>query len=170
MENSKTLSYVLAICAILFVLAMVGCSRRQIGSKALNAFSDFTYVGSGPYHGEKNSGINMTVAPHGQEPLPLPQQLEAGVQYIFHHRRPLDGEKLALSELPARLRQQGIEITRAPKSARDMMFPFVGGPIFSIQFKEGNRSGVIFSQLCPSYTKQVDAGWTGDDYVLVYTE
>jgi len=150
---------------------MVGCGRKQIAnSKALNAFSDFTYVGSGLYHGQKNGGINMTVAPHSQEALSLPQQLETGVQYIFRHRKPLDGEKLALSELPSRLRQHGIEIVRAPNSARDMMFPFVGGPIFSIQFKEGTRTGVIFSQVCPSYAKQVDAGWSGSDYVLVYTE
>lgn len=150
---------------------MVGCGRKQItSSKALNAFSDFTYVGSGPYHGEKNGGINMTVAPHFTEPPSLPQQLETGVQYIFHHRNPLDTEKLALSDLPSRLRQQGIEVIRAPRSARDMMSLFVGGPVFSIQFKEGSRTGIIFSQVCPSYTKQVNTGWTGNDYVLVYVE
>jgi hypothetical protein len=158
------------VCIAALTSVTGSCNRQTIAaSKAVSAFSDFTYVGSGQYVSSKN-GINMTVAVHGEEPQAFPQHLETHVQYIFHHRNHFDTERFVLSELPSMLRRQGIVLTHYPHSARDMMFPYVGGPVFSIQFKEGAHSGIIFSQICPSYKKQVDSGWTGNDYVLVYLD
>jgi hypothetical protein len=155
----------------LIVVLFTACTNRNaktIDSKVLSVFSDFALVGTAPYRGK--SDLDRTVPAHGSSPLSLPSQVEAGKLYIFHHRRPLDGEKVALSELPTRLRRQGIQITQAPQSPKDLMFPYVGGPIFTIRFKDGRHSGFIFSQLCPNLTKEIDAGWTGTDYVLVYAE
>ena len=163
------LKFLLIIWAIMLAFAIAACGRKRAADfKASNVFFDLVYVGSGPYSPEKNGGINMTVAPHGKKPLAFPSQLETGVEYIFHHRKPLDNEKFALTELPLKLRQQGIDITRGPRSVRDMVSTYIGGPVFSLQFKEGAQVGIIFSQVCSSYTKQVDTGFTGNDYVLVY--
>jgi hypothetical protein len=158
-------------CLILIVVLFTACTNRNakaIDSNVLSVFSDFALVGTVPYQGK--SELDRTVPAHGSSPLPLPSQLEAGKLYIFHHRRPLDGEQLALSELPTRLQRQGIQITQAPRSPKDLMFPYLGGPIFTIRFKDGKHSGFIFSQVCSNLTKEIDAGWTGTDYVLVYTE
>lgn len=155
----------------LIVVLFTACTNRNakpIDSKVLSVFSDFALVGTAPYQG--GSELNRTVPAHGSTPMAFPSQLNAGKLYIFHHRRPLDGEKLALSELPLRLRRERIQITQAPQSPKDLMFPYVGGPIFTIRFKEGRHSGFIFSQLCANLTKEINAGWTGTDYVLVYTK
>lgn len=155
----------------LIVLLFTACTNRNakpIDSKVLSVFADFALVGTMPYQGK--SQLDRTVPAHGSSPMPLPSQLAVGKLYIFHHRRPLDGEKLALSVLPTSLQRQRIQIIQAPQSPKDLMFPYVGGPIFTIRFKDGSHSGFIFSQLCPNLTKEIDAGWTGTDYVLVYTE
>jgi len=152
----------------LAVLLLTACTnRKKIDRKVFSVFSDFVFVGSGPYHG--NSELDRTVPAHGANPMSLPGQLEIDKLYIFHHRRPLDGQALALSALPSRLRQQGIRITQAPTSTKELMFPYVGGPIFTIRFEDGTHFGFIFSQVCPNLTKEIDAGYTGTDYVLVYT-
>ena len=157
------------ISLTLIVVVLTACTSPKVpDSKALSVFSDFALVGSEPYHG--NGEFDRTVPPHGSSPLPLPSQIEVGRLYIFHHRSPVDGEKLALSELPARLQRQGIQITQAPQSRKDLILLYLGGPIFTIKFKDGRHSGLIFSQLCPNLTKEIDAGWTGTDYVLLYTE
>lgn len=66
---------------------------------------------------------------------------QPGVLYIFHHRRPVDDEKLALVELPARVKSEGITIVKAPKSSKDLMYPYVGGPLFKIQIQDGRHEG-----------------------------
>jgi hypothetical protein len=105
---------------------------------------------------------------HGQFELPLPNQLEAGQQYIFHHHRPIDDENLALVTLPANFRGLGIDITTAPKTPGDLMALFYGGPLFKIQFEDNGRSGVAFNRLCPQLMDAEKGGgqWVEEDYVL----
>ncbi len=169
MIQSRVRSF--SVWLTLIVVLFTACTNRNtklIENKVLSVFSDFAFVGTELYHGK--SELDRTAPAHGSSPMPLPSKLEVGKLYIFHHRRPVDGVKLALSELPTRLQRQGIQITQTPQSDKDMIFPYVGGPIFTIRFKDGGHSGFIFSQLCPNLTKEIDSGWTGTDYVLVYTE
>lgn len=100
--------------------------------------------------------------PHGEDEQPIPQKLEEGMQYVFHHRAPIDNELLALKEFPSRLSQRGFKILKAPKSTGDLLYLTIGGPLFSIRFSDGNRKFVIFNQL-----DTVGLPWAGHDYILV---
>jgi hypothetical protein len=135
-------------------------------SKLVGIFSDFTFVGSAPY--SQTAEAQTTVPPHGLMELAPPSQLPAGRQFIFHHRRPLDDEQLALTLLPQRLRASGLEVTAGPHSSRDLIYLVYGGPLFRIEFHDNNRKAFIFNRLCPQLMQaEKDAGqWIGEDYVL----
>lgn len=143
----------------------VGCSKRP-SPKPLAVFAAFVYVGEGPY----SQGANPETAapPHGEIELPLPKQLDFGKQYIFHPRRPVDDETLALETLPATMRSLGLHVTAAPKSPADMIYLFVGGPLFTIQVKDGDHTAYIFNVLCPQLMAAERRGGPEieEDYVL----
>ncbi len=159
----------LLLCVMVFLIFLAnGCKERQRipDSKAFATLSDFTLAGSGPSEYPRDK----TVPDHGLDAISVSGPLKLHTQYIFHHRSPMNTEKLALSDLPAKMRNGGLQILNAPQSSRDMLYSYVGGPVFTIKFQEGNHIGFIFSGLCPSFGKQADNGWAGNDYVLVYTQ
>ncbi|HET9364821.1 MAG TPA: hypothetical protein VFP71_07460, partial [Candidatus Angelobacter sp.] len=135
-------------------------------------FSSFAFVGEGTYNppAKQTQEINPAVAEHGLNILPLPERLEIKKQYIFHHKSPLDVEKLAVVDLPSRLQNMGLEIIKAPHSSMEMMDLYFGGPLFVIKFKQQNHIGIIFDQPCPHSREQVGKGWDANDYVLVFVK
>jgi hypothetical protein len=81
----------------------------------------------------------------------------------------VDNETLALVDLPARLRSAGITIVQAPRSSRELMHLYVGGPLFNIRIKEGEHEGIIYNQIDPDILKsKVKPIWATEDYMLVW--
>jgi hypothetical protein len=106
---------------------------------------------------------------HGIAELSQPDRPQVGIQYVFHHRRPVDNEKLALVDFHARLQSAGITVVRAPKSSMELMHLFMGGPLFRIEIRDGSHEGIIYDQLDPDL-KTTSSGqeWTIEDYVLLW--
>jgi hypothetical protein len=157
-------------CCLLILLAAatclnIGCSNKP-SPKALSVFAGFVYVGEAPY--SQGSRPETAAPPHGEVELPFPKQLSAGRQYIFHHRRPIDDEILALETLPATFRALGLRVTAAPNSPADLISLFYGGPLFTIQFEDGGYTGYVFNMLCPQLMASEKGGgpWVEEDYVL----
>jgi hypothetical protein len=69
----------------------IGCSNRP-SRKPLAVFAGFAYVGEAPFSQAEISEMRAPL--HGQVEMPMPKQLSADKQYIFHHHRPLDGWRL----------------------------------------------------------------------------
>lgn len=163
---------VLATMMILFSFDLLGCSSgaAAISRKTFDVFEGFTFVGSGPYQQSAPLADNEALPKHGTTEQPLPDLPKVGVQYVFHHRAPVDNEKLALADLPARLRTAGIEVTKAPKSSKEMLYLFRGGPLFKILIRDGGHEGTIYNQLDPDLVKasNADPRWTEEDYVLLW--
>ena len=80
----------------------------------------------------------------------------------------MDDEKLALVELPARLKSAGITIVKAPKSSRHLMYLYVGGPLFNIQIRDGSHEGTIYNQIDPGLMQGSNPDWAKEDYVLLW--
>ena len=154
---------------LLILVVLAGCRHHAASPdlKVLTIFSDFEFFGSVPYHGGKDAEPLIV---ESSEPKPFPKRLELGRAYVFRHRRPVDDEKLALSEIPSRLRNAGLEILQAPASSRDLIASYIGGPFFVIKFSDGQHTALITNRLSRDYTKQVDSGWEGEDYILFYAQ
>jgi hypothetical protein len=134
--------------------------------RALHLFSGFTYVGSGPArYSDGNSVDTAYIVPHGTSSQDLPSRLREGTQYVFHPLSSVNDERLALEEFPRRLSSYGFKVVEAPKSTSDLLYLVVGGLLFTIKFADGAHEAIIFNQL---HTVGAD-GWSGEDYVLVYT-
>ena len=162
----------ISLLAVAILLIVESCTQqsRAIDSRVFSVFSGFAFVGEGAYHPptDQTKEINPAVAEHGLNFLPVPPRLEIGKQYIFHHKSPLDVEKLAMVDLPSQLEREGLQIVRVPHSSGEMMELYFGGPLFVIKFKQGNHIGIIFDQPCPQSREQVGKGWDANDYVLVF--
>jgi hypothetical protein len=71
-------------------------------------------------------------------------------------------------DLPARLKSAGITIVKAPKSSKDLMYPYVGGPLFRIQIQDGSHEGTIYNQIDPDLMQASNPEWVKEDYVLLW--
>lgn len=142
------------------------CGNGQVNLKVLRVFDGFSYVGSGSVPERVDPQVSFPA--HGDFELPLPEKLNAGEQYIFHHRRPVDDEDLALNVLPARLRELGFTLISVPSSSTGLIRTYYGGPIFRIQFREGKHTFLVFNRNCPKLMSEEKGGgqWIEEDYVL----
>jgi hypothetical protein len=177
MQNGRVLSRSirrlwLAVMQTMFFICMLsGCSSRpQTDQRLLAVLSDFIFVGAFPYkaHEDRLTELNRSVPLHRLQQQPLPKKLEPGTLYIFHHRRPVDEEKLALTIFPSRLQAAGARNIRAPKSPQELIALFVGGPLFTIQFEYGGREAFIFNS--PDHElmrSDANQEWADDDFILV---
>ena len=119
---------------------------------------DFQFVGSGP--------LATEVPSHGVKPLPFPDELEAGRQYIFHHAR-TDNDSL-FQELQDRFRAKGVSVLKAGGD----VYRYIGGLAFIIAFNDGKYRGRISNTLDGRIVRSEDLGrrLSFDDYVLVIEE
>ena len=157
-------------------LMIVGCATKSQGvsSDIFDVFEGFTFVGTSADQAETSEASHDAdaLAAHGDAQLPSPRVQEIGIRYVFHHRRPVDNERLALVDFPARLKAAGIRVVYAPKSSRDLMYPFVGGPTFVIGIAYRGHEGRIYNGLCPNSLRSTGAerAWADDDYILLWSK
>ena len=155
---------VVCACACLVLPACGGNGAPR--SASLKLMSGLVFVGTAPH--VRPTGLSPKlpfVGEHGLESQQLPATLDAGVQYIFHGRLPLDDEQFATSILPARIRDGGLKIVSGP----EITFLFGGGTVFKIQFKDGSRVGLIYSSIDERLsTPTTRESWSTHDYVLVF--
>jgi hypothetical protein len=145
------------------------CSPRSLDMKDFSVFTDFTFVGSAPYKAGPGGAPEAQELPkHSTAAVPLPEHPQPGVLYIFHRPGPVDNEKLALADFPARLKSAGITILKAPRSSRDLMYLYIGGPVFRIQIRKGDHEGVIYNDLDPDLVQASHREWAMEDYVLLW--
>jgi hypothetical protein len=155
------------LCVWLAALLMVCLTPQPAGGVLmsstarpafLEAFTDFTYVGSGNQRAS-------SVAPHGMQRKPLPRQFKVGRQYIFHYRRGIENEDL-LDLLKKRLNSLGVTIHAADGDLNRYM----GGLAFRISFEEGSYKGAFYNTLDGQIVRSQALGrqWSFDDYVLVF--
>jgi hypothetical protein len=165
------ISRVILAAMMVFLLCCCSQGSGEIRREPFEVFTGFVFVGSSPYDPSvAPTGIPETLPQHGTLELPLPDHPQVRIQYVFHHRHPVDNETLAVTEIPARLRRLGITVVKAPRSGNELMYLFLGGPLFRIQIKDGNHEGMIYNQIDPDLVKASEGNeqWAKEDYVLVW--
>ena len=99
------------LCLIYFVVGFfLSCHSygHEADKNVLAVLSDFTFVGSGQAKFNDDGSIDTTYRiPHDENEQPKPQNPAQGVQYVFHHRVPIDDESLALQVFPDKLTKMG---------------------------------------------------------------
>jgi hypothetical protein len=115
--------------------------------------------------------ITVSDAPPGIDPQgvvvsslqpkhPLVPSFTPGRIYVFDKTTKMGSVTFAKWILPFRLWRAGAHLTQR---ANHMLYPFIGGPLYMVQFsKDGNR-GVIFNRI-----KSVDQGKVEETLVFVY--
>lgn len=144
------------------------CQSQSSGAdpRILDVFSDFSFMGTGPVKINGDGSIDVTtIPPHAESEQPLSTSVGMGVQYIFHHRAPVDNEAMALQHFQRKLSERGYRIVSAPASRGDLLYLFYGGPLFQIKCTDGKHDFLIFNSL----HMNVKEGWTEHDFILVCT-
>ncbi|HKY30180.1 MAG TPA: hypothetical protein VJM12_19780 [Pyrinomonadaceae bacterium] len=156
---------VIVSCLIFFTCTN---NHRAIDASVFQVFRGFDLVGLGAAKLETDGSIDTTfVPPHEQTKMQLPKTVEIRTGYVFHYAsgRP-NNERLAAEELPERLRKLGFKIVQAPNyNGGQFSYPYIGGPLFSIVFEDGNHKGIIFNRVEGEVR---DKDWIVEDYVLVF--
>ena len=159
----KCVACVLTLIAVATALVGCGSASQSDANEALRqVFSDFSYVRRQPVADDFKSGF----PPSGT--TALPETFEPGYRYIFHRRLPSDNVQLGTKVLPERLKSQGFDVLEFPKTERELVYSYIGGPFFRIRFRSGDRVGLIFNAN-DLVIGQDDAHrrlWMPDDYIL----
>jgi hypothetical protein len=103
-----------------------------------------------------NAPIQTLEASTLRDRHPGDQFLVPGRIYSFRKMTGAGNEELAITILPDRLAKFGAKVTKAPKTEKDFMYPFVGGPIFLIEFEKDGHHGTIFNR---AHVPQGDPAW-----------
>ncbi len=82
-----------------------------------------------------------------QNAHPTEQALVPGLVYVFRKVADTSNETLGKKILPERLVKMGAHVTTAPHSAKDFVYPYVGGPLFVIKFERDGHQGTIFNRV-----------------------
>ena len=92
------------------------------------ALDSLIYVGGAPYSRGPQAGK------HGFMQLTFPRHLLQGRQYIFHRKRsPVE----SWIQIEKSLKANGAEIIDAPRGNMGLLFAYVGGPFYVIEFRMG---------------------------------
>jgi hypothetical protein len=78
---------------------------------------------------------------------PGERTLVPGRVYVFRKTANTPNENLAMKVLPKRLAEIGAQVTKAPQSPKDFIYPFVGGPLFVIEFEKDRHHGTMFNRI-----------------------
>ena len=158
-----------------FVFAAISCSStdRRISSGSFEAMRGFTFVGSGPYQAGASVPEGTAVLPkHGTLELTLRDRPEVGVAYIFHYPGVASDEDLAMVTLPANLKSANITVVSPPKATSELIYLFVGGPLFTLKIRDGGHEGIIFNRIDvdPAKSSAKESRLASEDYVLFWSK
>ncbi len=78
---------------------------------------------------------------------PSAQTLVPGRVYAFRKTTDTSNETLGKKILPERLAKMGSHVTKAPQSSKDFIYPYIGGPLFVIQFEKDGHQGTMFNRV-----------------------
>jgi hypothetical protein len=121
------------IAWMLFLNALLVCFACKVetendGKAVQRALDALIYVGDAPYSSGPQAGE------HGSVQLAFPRYLLQGRQYIFHRKRsPVE----SWTQIEESLRANGAEIIDAPRGNIGLIFAYVGGPFYVIEFRMG---------------------------------
>lgn len=89
---------------------------------------------------ELDSSVLRNTYPHEQTLVP-------GRVYVFRKTTGASDETLGKKTFPERLAKIGAHVTKAPRSSKDFIYPYIGGPLFVIQFEKDGHQGTIFNRV-----------------------
>lgn len=95
---------------------------------------------------------------------PAERMLIPGRVYVFRKTTDTSDEDLGMKILPDRLAKIGAHVTKAPQSSKDFIYPFIGGPLFVIQFEKDGHQGTMFNRVHTS--AQPDEHW--EELIIAY--
>ena len=78
---------------------------------------------------------------------PAERTLVPGRVYAFRKTTKSSNEDLGMKILPDRLVKIGAHVTKAPQASKDFIYPFIGGPLFVIQFEKDGHQGTMFNRV-----------------------
>jgi hypothetical protein len=144
--RSGILSWVLTVVLLLLCAASVVCQARDAEDQQFRMlFDGFQLVlidnlpTTTPIQELDSSALRNTYPP-GQTLLP-------GRVYAFRKTSDASDETLGKKTLPERLAKMGAHVTKAPQSSKDFIYPYIGGPLFVIQFEKDGHQGTIFNRV-----------------------
>ena len=154
------------LATVVLLLMLAGCSSRVRRPDFLASetwemvFEGFVLV---------DEAAEEASHDHNIVTIQWPDNLEVGKMYIFHHEEPVDKVAMATSMFPDRLRRIGIEEIDGPRNAEYLIFSYIGGPLFKIQFDGLGHKGRIYSTVDPkiSADDQLGKKWSTEDYILI---
>src|SRR5438093_184660 len=159
------LLFCLFMCSVLAIgvgLPLVDRSQRSVARTAnlKGVLADFVLVAQGVCN-------NLETPPHGMAPMRAPDTFEAGSCYVYHFRN--STERPVYEWLEERLRARGFVLVHAPSIDHDVVYSFLGGPIFRIEFRHGHHHANIASVPDSSIgaDPQLRREWKTEDFVLL---
>ena len=156
----------LAICLIfLGALWCVGCRSRSLSEEIefQRLFAGYELLRIADIPGDKSlDEINGATL---QGTYALAPRFVPGRVYVFRKVSSLQDEELALRVFPERLTEINARIVAAPKSAKDLAYLFIGGPLFKIEFEKDTHRGIIVNHLHTS--EKTNETW--EELLLFYS-
>jgi hypothetical protein len=126
--------------------------------KLADVFEDFGYAGA-------YRCPDLQVPVHGVAVQTFPRSFTAERCYVFHLTT---GVNDGLALLLRHLGDNGVELTRYPRSSKDLVYPIEGGPLFRIDFRVGRTPGSILVVQGRHREAPSADHWKPDDYILVF--
>jgi hypothetical protein len=116
------------------------------------------------YVGDAPDRSATEVGDHGSERLDFPDRFVRGRQYIFHRKSTPEASWVMIEKA---LRSHGAEIIDAPRGNVGLLFAYVGGPFFVIEF----RMGKLHCSIQNHVAREVMSGILGpemqqEDFIL----
>jgi hypothetical protein len=78
---------------------------------------------------------------------PSDRTLIPGRVYVFRKTTNTSDDTLGMKVLPERLAKMGARVTKAPQSSKDFMYPYIGGPLFVVEFEKDGHQGTMFNRV-----------------------
>jgi hypothetical protein len=78
---------------------------------------------------------------------PEERKLFPGRVYVFRKAISTSNEDIGMKVLPERLAKIGARVTNAPRTSKDFMYVYIGGPLFVIQFEKDGHQGTMFNHV-----------------------
>jgi hypothetical protein len=118
---------------VVFIILTASCQSRP-PSLAEHVFHGLPYLGAEPLREDfaKEDVFDRPEPP--ANPGPVPSAYQKGMQYRFLCPLDCPVDDFTIRILPQRLAEMGATNTKHPNSPSQLLYPFVGGPLFEITF------------------------------------